>query len=440
VTADPFEDELDEILREVLEGSEDETAAVAVDSSSEGSTPYLDTLGRFTRGSEAWGAARTDRARAYMDGLAAHLDLDAQTVDMGEQIFSQFAGETDLTGHVIEFVAAAALYCSCKINEVPVTPQTFAEAADDPVSVKYLLRRSKMIVTTVGLDPSAFFDATHYVSGYCVELNTTDAVEQRAIEILEACRGTHVESGKAPTALAAAAIYNASRELGSGLNQSEIASVADVSTVTIRNRYQDQHRQLKQSEPTPADPVACIWWLHDRIEAPGGAFFAAADLLATVHDETIHLTEGGDAVNWALGALRAVTTYQWETLGVRSLSRFTAEVGDSLADCSKQLSQQTQGENAVYSELRDPDTGVYQIADRGVAPHELRSTRARIRSELADWLPTVDTDEPYGRRLDEETPLSDEDITAGFPTATVALASLAYHREFESVTEVVRQQ
>jgi len=47
-------------------------------------------------------------------------------------------------------------------------------------------------------------------------------------------------SGKSPTGYAAAAIYAASLLCNEKKTQNEVASVAQVTEVTIRNRYQEQ--------------------------------------------------------------------------------------------------------------------------------------------------------------------------------------------------------
>jgi transcription initiation factor TFIIB len=69
-----------------------------------------------------------------------------------------------------------------------------------------------------------------------------DDVIRRAEEIIELCEEESIVSGKSPSGFAAAAIYLAGRQLDYSVTQSQIASVIDVTEVTIRQRYQDQEK------------------------------------------------------------------------------------------------------------------------------------------------------------------------------------------------------
>ncbi len=61
-----------------------------------------------------------------------------------------------------------------------------------------------------------------------------------ANEIIDTSAEQGMLSGKSPTGYAAAAIYAASLLCNEKKTQNEVASVAQVTEVTIRNRYQEQ--------------------------------------------------------------------------------------------------------------------------------------------------------------------------------------------------------
>ena len=52
-------------------------------------------------------------------------------------------------------------------------------------------------------------------------------------------------SGRGPTGVAAAAVYIASAIYGERRTQKEVADVAGVTEVTIRNRYRELKKELK---------------------------------------------------------------------------------------------------------------------------------------------------------------------------------------------------
>jgi transcription initiation factor TFIIB len=80
---------------------------------------------------------------------------------------------------------------------------------------------------------------TEYLGRLASRLDVDTEIETLAREILETARDTGTFDGKSPVGLAAAATYAAGRLGGENYTQDEVGEVADVSTVTIRNRYQE---------------------------------------------------------------------------------------------------------------------------------------------------------------------------------------------------------
>jgi len=74
---------------------------------------------------------------------------------------------------------------------------------------------------------------------FCSELDLPDEVERRARELLTAAEDAGITSGKSPVGLAAAAVYAASLLTNERITQSEVSDVANISEVTIRNRYHE---------------------------------------------------------------------------------------------------------------------------------------------------------------------------------------------------------
>lgn len=96
-----------------------------------------------------------------IDQFAADLEIPVATVDLAKSLRDQYRDQRgDLIGTALELAAASCLYCAVKVTEVPLDPTDFVTADDTVVTRKALLRRSKDIVSTVGLDPSTFFATT----------------------------------------------------------------------------------------------------------------------------------------------------------------------------------------------------------------------------------------------------------------------------------------
>jgi len=79
-----------------------------------------------------------------------------------------------------------------------------------------------------------------YVPRFTSELDVSEEVKMQANKIIDETAEQGLLSGKSPTGFAAAAIYAASLLCNEKKTQREVADVAQVTEVTIRNRYQEQ--------------------------------------------------------------------------------------------------------------------------------------------------------------------------------------------------------
>ena len=66
----------------------------------------------------------------------------------------------------------------------------------------------------------------------------------KTIEILEEAADKELTSGRGPTGIAAASLYIASIFCGERRTQREVADIAGVTEVTIRNRYKELAERL----------------------------------------------------------------------------------------------------------------------------------------------------------------------------------------------------
>ncbi len=83
-----------------------------------------------------------------------------------------------------------------------------------------------------------------YVPRFCSGLKLKGEVQSKAVEILRQAAEKELTSGRGPTGVAAAAIYIASVICGDRRTQREVADVAGVTEVTIRNRYKELAEEL----------------------------------------------------------------------------------------------------------------------------------------------------------------------------------------------------
>ncbi len=320
--SEEFIEEIDNILSDVLDD---------VDSTSSEEIERSITFGQSVS-AERQTAIVDDR----IDQLAAELEIPTATVELAKSLRDQYRDQRgDLIGTALELIAASCLYCAVKVTEVPLDPTDFVAADETVVTRKALLRRSKDIASTVGLDPSAFFGSEQYVDRYCDALDVTDAVNERAREIIAITEGSGLSSGKSPSGWAAAAVYNACLDVGEKRTQQDLSRIANVSEVTIRNRYQEQRAGLRQAESLPSEPIEIIAYVADASAVTSTTRDLAELLINNARAAEYSVDE--EATLWALAALRRAAQLTEEEIKLKSLSQYTDENSNEISTRTRQL-------------------------------------------------------------------------------------------------------
>ncbi|ELZ48323.1 transcription initiation factor IIB [Halorubrum distributum JCM 9100] len=320
--SEEFIEEIDDILSDVL-SDVDATSSAEIEQN-------------ITFGQSVSAERQTAIVDDGIDQLAAELDVPAATVDLAKSLRDQYRDQRgDLIGTALELVAASCLYCAVKVTEVPLDPTDFVTADDTVVTRKALLRRSKDIASTVGLDPSAFFGSGQYVDRYCDALDVSDAVNERAREIIEITEESGLSSGKSPSGWAAAAVYNACLDVGEKRTQQELSGIANVSEVTIRNRYQEQRAGLRQAEPLPADPIKVIDHVAGASEVGSATRDLAELLIENARADEYPVDK--EATLWGLAALRRASQLTDGDIKIKTLSQYTDESSDEISSRARRL-------------------------------------------------------------------------------------------------------
>ena len=87
-----------------------------------------------------------------------------------------------------------------------------------------------------------------YIPRFASALKLSPETQSKSVKILEMARDVELTSGRGPTGIAAAALYVASLIHGEKRTQREVADVAGVTEVTIRNRYKELIQRLNLTE------------------------------------------------------------------------------------------------------------------------------------------------------------------------------------------------
>jgi transcription initiation factor TFIIB len=184
---------------------------------------------------------RSKRDRNQMQGLfeidrmASALGIPCPVEEQAGILFKSAQDADLLPGRSIEAMATASLYAACRCSEVARLLNAFVRVSR--VDESSVLNGYKTLNRELGLPtPPPSPDA--YLPQFASELGLEPAVERRAHAVLEVAEEEDIANGRNPAGVAAACLLVAVRKMGCGLRvtQKMIADVADVSTVTLRDR------------------------------------------------------------------------------------------------------------------------------------------------------------------------------------------------------------
>ncbi|QGN07082.1 transcription initiation factor IIB [Halorhabdus sp. CBA1104] len=181
------------------------------------------------------------QALGEIDRMASALGLPENVRETASVIYRRALDEDLLPGRSIEGVATASLYAAARQAGVPRSLDEFTRVSR--VERMELTRTYRYVVRELNLEIKPA-DPESYVPRFISDLDLPEEVTNRARDLLSSAREAGVLSGKSPVGLAAASIYAAALLCNERITQSEISEVANISEVTIRNRY----KELLESE------------------------------------------------------------------------------------------------------------------------------------------------------------------------------------------------
>jgi transcription initiation factor TFIIB len=182
------------------------------------------------------------QALGEIDRMASALGLPDNVRETASVIYRRALSEDLLPGRSIEGVSTSCTYAAARMAGVPrsldeITEVSRVEKSEVARTYRYISRELSLEVKPA--------DPEQYVPRFASELELSDESKMRARQLLQNAKEQGVHSGKSPVGLAAAAVYAASLLTNEKTTQAAVSDVADISEVTIRNRY---HELLEAEE------------------------------------------------------------------------------------------------------------------------------------------------------------------------------------------------
>lgn len=175
-------------------------------------------------------------ALSVMSKMAGALNLPKNVLETASIVYRKALKNDLIRGRGRKELAAAALYLACR--QCKVTRRLYEVAEASGMEKKKLGRAYRFLIKKLNLSvpPTSI---SRYISKFSSELTLNGKTEEFAHKIMVKANRLRLASGKGPVGLAAAAIYIASAILDERRTQREVAETANITEVTIRNRYKE---------------------------------------------------------------------------------------------------------------------------------------------------------------------------------------------------------
>jgi len=182
--------------------------------------------------------ASTDRnLRQALNELARlkdKLSLSDAVIEKAAYIYRKAIDKGLVKGRSISALIASALYAACRDTKTPRTLKDISDAGN--IKKKDIARCYRILHQELELKMPVV-DPIQCVARIASNLGISEKTKRHASKVLQVAKEHEESAGKDPMALAAAALYMSCMKNCEAMTQRDIAEAANVTEVTIRNRY-----------------------------------------------------------------------------------------------------------------------------------------------------------------------------------------------------------
>ncbi len=188
-----------------------------------------------------------NQAIRILDEIVSRLELPPHVKEEAAYLYRQAVSKGLTRGRSIESMVAATLYAACRKHRVPCTLDDIAKTVRmrEVDAKRDIARNYRLIVRHLEIRIPVIQPET-FVERIATALGLPDTVIAEAKKIVKMAKQEGLTAGKDPSGLAAAAVYLAAMMRGYRKTQKEVAQVAGVTEVTVRNRYKEIEKKLRE--------------------------------------------------------------------------------------------------------------------------------------------------------------------------------------------------
>ena len=174
------------------------------------------------------------QALGELSRLKDKLSLSSSVIEKAAYLYRKALEKGLVKGRSISPLLASALYAACRDAETPRTLKDVADAGNlkkKDIAKCYRILHRELDLKMPVVNP------IQCVSRIASKLGITEKTKRYAVKVLKVAQEHEESAGKDPMGLAAAALYLSCVKNSEDMTQRDIAEAANVTEVTIRNRY-----------------------------------------------------------------------------------------------------------------------------------------------------------------------------------------------------------
>jgi transcription initiation factor TFIIB len=180
-------------------------------------------------------------ALSEINRISDKLQLPKNIVETSSVIYRKAVNEKLIRGRSIRGMAVASTYLACRQNKLIRTITKMEEVTgisrkEIASNYRYLVRQLKIFVPIV--------KPNQHITKLSNNLELDGVTEGIAHQINLGAKEQKLTAGRGAKSIAAAACYIAARIVGNYRTQREVADAAELTEVTIRNRYKEMMKRL----------------------------------------------------------------------------------------------------------------------------------------------------------------------------------------------------
>lgn len=179
---------------------------------------------------------KCSQALAEADSIVTRLGLPLAVRQSAAYYFKKMMKHNNMDWKKISEFAVASVYIGCRKQQLSrsldeISDATYADRKDIGHAFKTMKRSLSLNIPEI--------TPYDFIVSFCESLGLPEKIQHEATEIINQGEKKNINISKTPPGITAAAIYIACKLKNENKTQKQVADVAQVSEVTIRNRVRD---------------------------------------------------------------------------------------------------------------------------------------------------------------------------------------------------------